>query len=169
MEITQTATLSTCPHCRGPIPQRSGSGRPRTYCSKECRKAFRTAAGVFTRARRKYRHTERGRAANRERQQKLRRRFGEARPSQCEPGYDRRKIFDRDRWRCRMCLKAVQDTRQEAKNSATVRLIVPRSRGGRHTTANCETACRECAGRAAIVERERQKAEGTLPTGAGNV
>lgn len=39
------AEAATCPHCRGPMPQRKpGAGRPAKFCSENCRKADHRAA-----------------------------------------------------------------------------------------------------------------------------
>jgi 5-methylcytosine-specific restriction endonuclease McrA len=52
-------------------------------------------------------------------------------------------VFDRDRWICRLCRRAVRAALNEP-DEATVDHIVPLSRGGVHSMANCQTACRDC-------------------------
>ena len=42
---TAAAEAASCPHCRGPMPQRKpGAGRPAKFCSENCRKADHRAA-----------------------------------------------------------------------------------------------------------------------------
>lgn len=40
MSAVAAEAASTCPHCRGPMPERKpGAGRPARFCSPNCRKA----------------------------------------------------------------------------------------------------------------------------------
>lgn len=46
------AEVATCPHCRGPMPRRTGgAGRPAKFCSDNCRKADNRAAQAARQAR----------------------------------------------------------------------------------------------------------------------
>lgn len=54
-------------------------------------------------------------------------------------------VFKRDRWRCQLCgCKVTRATGEYSPTQATLDHIVPLSRGGSHTTANVQTACRQC-------------------------
>jgi 5-methylcytosine-specific restriction endonuclease McrA len=57
---------------------------------------------------------------------------------------NKRKVFDRDRWRCKMCHIRVQDKTPLLDNSAELDHIVPLSKGGVHTYSNVRCLCRRC-------------------------
>ena len=58
---------------------------------------------------------------------------------------DRLKVFDRDRWLCRLCgIKVMRKPYQP--NSAELDHITPLSKGGLHSYANTQCACRKCNG-----------------------
>lgn len=57
-----------------------------------------------------------------------------------------RKVFDRDKWRCKSCNCKVQKENMYADNAAEVDHIVPISLGGPHSYSNTQTLCRRCNG-----------------------
>lgn len=56
------------------------------------------------------------------------------------------KVFKRDKWRCRMCNKKVQNKIALKPDSAELDHIVPLSKGGVHTYSNVQCLCRQCNG-----------------------
>lgn len=57
---------------------------------------------------------------------------------------DRVKVFNRDKWKCRMCGVKVQAKRPNDDNAAQLDHIVPLSKGGVHTYSNVQCLCRKC-------------------------
>ena len=55
-----------------------------------------------------------------------------------------KKVFDRDKWRCKICKTKVQKNDLYASNAAEVDHIVPLSKGGVHSYSNVQTLCRSC-------------------------
>lgn len=55
-------------------------------------------------------------------------------------------LFSRDRWKCQLCGCKVRKIagKTNYNDEATVDHIIPLSRGGKHSMANCQTACRAC-------------------------
>lgn len=154
-------SLPRCKHCERPFQPRFDRGRPQLHCSDACRLAYRKASGSESLAGWKYRNSaagrERRRTNRRRKQIKLGAEFS-------EPSFDRLKIFARDAWRCQLCGQTVQDSEPAAMNSATIRLRVAIQLGGRYSFDNCETACRQCNGRAAaLVARSLSNPSFTLP------
>ena len=139
-------SLSTCKNCGQKFTPRFQYGRPQLHCSDECRLAFRRSTGGEARAAWKWRNSESGRESRRERKRRKKTPGGQ---QVREPSFDRLLIFARDDWRCQLCGDKVQDARPEARDSATIRLIVPTQLGGKYSLSNCETACRQCNGRGA--------------------
>lgn len=57
----------------------------------------------------------------------------------------RRRIFERDGWRCQICRRKVsQPNAVPHPRAATIDHIIPLARGGTHEPANCQTACFIC-------------------------
>ena len=57
----------------------------------------------------------------------------------------RRKIFERDGWRCQICSKAVLRSKAVPHPRApTIDHIIPLARGGTHEPANAQLACFAC-------------------------
>jgi 5-methylcytosine-specific restriction endonuclease McrA len=125
---------------------------PERYATKpclECGKLFTPVYGEYSKgrcsleckAKAKARNVKKGR-----RVQKAKRRAVE-RGAEAD-SIDPIKIFERDRWRCQLCgrntPKALRGKNQPA--SPELDHIVPLSRGGPHTYANTQCACRECNG-----------------------
>ena len=141
-------SLPRCKHCDSPFKPRFDRGRPQLHCSDACRLAFRKASGSESMAAWKYRNSESGRE---HRRLHKRRRHIKAPSVLRDPSFDRLKVFARDDWRCQLCGQAVQDARSTAMDSATIRLRVPVQLNGTYSFDNCETACRQCNGRAAAL------------------
>jgi 5-methylcytosine-specific restriction endonuclease McrA len=70
-----------------------------------------------------------------------------------EPVY-KKKIFERDKWRCKACKVKVTDNTEDHKKMATIDHIVPLSRGGSHSMSNVQTLCFVCN------SKKSSKAEG---------
>lgn len=64
----------------------------------------------------------------------------------------RSRVWERDGWRCRFCGQKVVPPRQHkygekikfSSNTATIDHLLPRSRGGLKSLANCVTSCWSC-------------------------
>jgi len=54
------------------------------------------------------------------------------------------KVFERDKWHCKLCGCIVQKKNIYAENAAEIDHIVPVSLGGVHTYSNVQTLCRKC-------------------------
>ena len=143
-----TESLPHCKHCNRPFTPRFDRGRPQLHCTDACRLAYRKASGSGSRAGWKYRNSEAGRETRRVNKQ---RRQVHAASELRDPSFDRLKIFDRDGWRCQLCGQVVQVAQPTRLDSATIRLLIPVQAGGRYSFDNCETACRQCNGRAAAL------------------
>ena len=141
--------LPRCKHCDRLFKPRFERGRPQLHCSDACRLAFRKASGSESMAAWKYRNSESGRGCRRvnKRRKKVGRDSGKPR----ESSFDRLEIFARDDWRCQLCGAKVQNERPTSMDSATIRLLVPVQLDGKYSLDNCETACRQCNGRAAVL------------------
>ncbi|MBA4106141.1 MAG: hypothetical protein C0485_10305 [Pirellula sp.] len=154
-------TLPRCKHCDRPFKPRFDHGRPQLHCSDACRLGYRKASGSESLAAWKYRNTESGRE---HRRLQKRRKHVKAPSELRDASFDRLKIFARDAWRCQLCGQTVQDADSTAMDSATIRLRVPIQHGGRYSFDNCETACRQCNGRAAaLVAKSLNDPSFTLP------
>lgn len=92
-------------------------------CSEHCSKASTRKAGRIAKARR--RAVTRGRAAEL---------------------IDPIKVFERDGWRCQLCLMKLRPEDRGTYKGAAPELdhIIPLAAGGTHTWANVQCACRRC-------------------------
>jgi 5-methylcytosine-specific restriction endonuclease McrA len=108
-----------CPECGGNMP----GDRRRLYCSSAC-----------TRAVNKRVNRARDYAAN-----ALGRLKGERAP-------DPFKVFERDGWRCHLCLKPTRKDKRGTNHDRAPELdhIIPLAKGGAHTYANTACSCRKC-------------------------
>jgi 5-methylcytosine-specific restriction endonuclease McrA len=154
--------LPHCKHCDRPFKPRHDRGRPQLHCSDACRLAYRKATGSEALAAWKWRHSEAGRESRR--LSKRRKKIGKVGGKPRDASFDRIAIFARDGWRCQLCGARVQDDHSTSMDSATIRLLVPVQLGGKYSLENCETACRQCNGRAAaLVARSLRDSSFTLP------
>jgi 5-methylcytosine-specific restriction endonuclease McrA len=72
------------------------------------------------------------------------RRRARKRGAHTEPVY-RRRIFERDSWRCQICRRKVDPTKEVPHPRApTIDHVVPLAAGGTHEPANVQTACFLC-------------------------
>lgn len=109
------------------VPPFTGGGRPPACCSDECRRKRKRL--VICKARRvskaRRRAVERGCDAER---------------------FDPFEIFERDNWRCQLCgcdtPSKLRGTYED--NAPELDHIIPIARGGHHTRANTQCACRVC-------------------------
>jgi hypothetical protein len=97
------------------------SQRAKRYCSKRCARYIR-----------------------RKMEKALRRARGRVVAERVSP----RRVFERDGWRCQICGKATPSERRGSTRSNAPELDhrVPLSKGGAHTYANTQCACRACNG-----------------------
>ena len=72
---------------------------------------------------------------------------------------NRRRIFERDKWRCQICLEQVsRSANWPDPRSATIDHIIPLSKGGTHEPSNCQLAhagCNSSKGAGAADDRLR--------------
>lgn len=115
----QLLVYGPCQHCGEPFMAVAATYETRSvYCSDRCQRA---AARALRRAR------ERGAFVER---------------------VVRRKIFERDGWRCQICRRLVFRSKVVPHPRApTIDHIVPLAAGGSHEPANAQTACFECNSR----------------------
>lgn len=68
-------------------------------------------------------------------------------------------VFNRDGWRCQLCGCRVRQYKRKRNmpREATIDHIIPLSRGGQHSIANCHTACRDCNSRKAAQKRGQMR------------
>ena len=113
-----------CHWCKAPYVPEVGL-RQKHYCAEECRlAAFRASRSDCTHRRRA-------------------KKFG------ClyEP-VSKRKVFERDGWRCQLCGISTPAAKQGTQDADAPELdhIVPLSKGGEHSYRNTQCACRQCNG-----------------------
>lgn len=115
----QLLVYGPCQHCGEPFMAVAATYETRSvYCSDRCQSA---SARALRRAR------ERGAFVER---------------------VVRRKIFERDGWRCQICRRLVFRSKVVPHPRApTIDHIVPLAAGGSHEPANAQTACFECNSR----------------------
>lgn len=134
--LAKGTTLTVpCTQCGKPFTY-TASTRPRTICSRQCRKVRPNAihARKATKARRR----------------------AQKRTTQMER-FTHLEIFERDKWRCHICRKPVSKRKVAPHPKApTLDHLVPLSKGGAHTKANVGCACFQCNVR---------KSNGTIETG----
>jgi 5-methylcytosine-specific restriction endonuclease McrA len=113
-----------CRTCSGPVGY-SSMGRPRLYCSDECKPVTETMRRHSRAAKARRRAIERGAHAER---------------------FDPMEILERDAWRCHICgvrtpkrLRGTYDDRAPELDH-----IVPLAAGGEHSRRNTACACRKC-------------------------
>lgn len=160
----QCATIAAKPSCDVAYTDCAGCGRtfthdarqPRSRCTAGCRPAKATPARFHTgpcprcgttvttdrlagyNAANRYcsKHCAAKDAKSRRRARK--------RGAHTEPVY-RRRIFERDGWRCQLCRRKVDPTKEVPHPRApTIDHIVPLAAGGTHEPANVQTACFLC-------------------------
>lgn len=110
-----------------------------------CRAKSQEASFTRLKASRKQcRNTIKGKA--RRRQEKRTREHKKREAAANSPVFTDWQVFVRDKWLCQLCGCKVRKVVGECNyfGEATIDHIVPLSRGGRHSMANCQTACREC-------------------------
>lgn len=113
-----------CAVCGAPCG--GGKTLARTYCSDSCRKQTEAYKDSKRRTRSKRRAVERGCKESR--------------------SIDPLKVFDRDGWRCQICLKQTPQKLRGTFHPRAPELdhVVPISKGGPHTWENLQCLCRDC-------------------------
>lgn len=113
-----------CARCGREFLARKGT----KYCSQPCWNAVIAE---------KYAHSNGGCGANRTR--KLRERNAKVAP------VNRRRIFERDGWRCHLCRKKINPKlKSPHPRSASIDHLIPLAHQGTHEPANVATACLGC-------------------------
>jgi len=71
-----------------------------------------------------------------------------AKTTEVDPSFSPQDIFNRDRWRCRICYKPTPARLRNKNHHASPELdhVVPLARGGAHSLGNTQCLCRECNG-----------------------
>lgn len=122
-----------CKECGVVFVPEYGNKR-RVFCSDEC------ADTNAKRIQRKQKYNGNFNGAIRKR---LRHMYGESWRSKYER-INKRRVFERDKWRCQLCGCKVRRTKEWNTRQATIDHIVPIALGGEHSYANVQTACMEC-------------------------
>ena len=135
-ERNETATAEgrserPCKQCGAMFAPEYGSKR-RSFCGDKCSKRW---------ARKHREHNLNARA-----RKLLRRVYGDAWPEHYE-SINKRKVFQRDGWRCQLCGCKIKRTKSYHPQQATVDHIVPLSVGGDHMYVNVQAACMACNSR----------------------
>lgn len=126
-----------CKQCHHMFKPEYGD-KSKDLCSDACKKLQAKAN------RRAYRKARRGTTNfNGSARKRLRSMFGDQWREHYEP-IDRRKVFERDGWHCRICGCEVQHTKQWQPQQATVDHIIPLALGGDHKYENVQCACMAC-------------------------
>ena len=112
-----------CVVCGGPTPLTKG--RNKKYCTMECKRSTE----VFKEGRRTYKHLRRARTRG-------------AHAETFAPVV----VLERDGWRCQICGVSTPKSRRGTTHANAPELdhIQPLSKGGAHTMANTQCACRAC-------------------------
>lgn len=128
---SKTASPRKCKECGTIFTPEYGDKR-KDYCSHKCgRKAGK---------RKGKKHTG---TLNNVTRKRLRTMYGDSWRSMYEP-INKRRVFERDRWRCQLCGCKVKRTTEWDPRQATIDHIIPLSLGGEHKYTNVQTACMEC-------------------------
>ena len=113
-EAMAAQPMRTCKQCGASFGLIYGTKR-RLYCSRECEEHRRQAERSGTSHRRRAK------------------RYGVP-----YEHVNRLKVFERDRWRCKLCGAKVKQSTAELDH------ILPLSKGGGHTYTNTQCSCRPC-------------------------
>jgi len=116
----RSRSTAPCKECGRVVQRWNGHGRPPMFCSDRCCRKFSARAGH---------------AMRRARERSI--------PYEV---FNPLEIFGRDGWRCQLCGRETPPHLRGSHSSSAPELdhIVPLSRGGFHTRANCQTSCRWC-------------------------
>lgn len=120
-----------CKECGKVFTPEYGNKR-KSYCSDQC--------GKKARRRKSKKHTG---VLNNVTRKRLRAMYGDSWRSMYEP-INKRRVFERDKWRCQLCGCKVKRTTEWDPRQATIDHIIPLSLGGEHKYTNVQTACMEC-------------------------
>jgi len=128
---SKTALPRKCKECGTIFTPEYGDKR-KVYCSHKCGKKAGKRKGK--------KHTG---TLNNVTRKRLRAMYGDSWRSMYEP-INKRRVFERDRWRCQLCGCKVKRTTEWDPRQATIDHIIPLSLGGEHKYTNVQTACMEC-------------------------
>jgi 5-methylcytosine-specific restriction endonuclease McrA len=121
---SKAALDSFCRTCGKHTPY-AGDGRPRIFCSSECRPISEADKRVRRTAKARRRAIERGIKADR---------------------FDPLSVLERDGWRCHLCGRLTPRRLRGSFDDRAPELdhIIPLSAGGQHILTNVACACRAC-------------------------
>lgn len=136
-----------CKECGKTFVPEYGNKR-RVYCSGKCmrragKRSSRKLTGTFN-------HTARKR---------LRLMHGDSWRSMYET-INKRRVFERDKWKCQLCGRKVKRTNKWNPLQATIDHIVPLALGGEHKYTNVQTACMECNSKKGATIQGQQRVVG---------
>lgn len=120
--------LNPCKTCGKPVGY--SFGRSRIFCSKECLTQDMKQRPEYKEQMRAYR----------------KRRKALQRGAQVGESFSYKQIFERDKWKCRMCgVKTPASLRGTYEpNAPELDHIMPLSKGGTHSIDNAQLLCRQC-------------------------
>lgn len=121
------ASLKPCKNCNQPVGY--SSGKDKIFCSIKCQITYKKNKP-------EYKEYDRSRSSLR----RARRRGSK------NEHFNHRQIFERDKWKCRMCgVKTPASLRGTYEpNAPELDHIMPLSKGGTHSIDNAQLLCRQC-------------------------
>lgn len=127
------APIQTCKQCGASYEYQSTGGGPVRFCSEMCRRISAKAAQKRSNKKTRLRYGGKHRSRARH--------FGVPYES-----VNVERVFERDGWRCQICGKSTPRKRRGTRYSNAPELDhrIPISRGGEHSYANTQCACRQC-------------------------
>lgn len=127
--------LKDAPRCAECAVEYRRHAKWQRFCSSACRQAAKARAARASRKAHKEKYGSKWRS------------IAKARGVIYEP-VNIRRVFDRDGWRCQICGKATPKERRGSyyPNAPELDHRIPLSKGGGHTYANTQCACRACNG-----------------------
>lgn len=138
-----------CKHCGVMFVPEYGNKR-RIFCSDRCARSASKREGSHN--------------FNSIGRKKMRSLHGDAWREHYEP-INRRKVFERDKWRCQLCGGKIRVTDEWHPKQATIDHIVPLALGGDHTYANVQSCCMECNSQKGATIQGQQRLFGLVDTG----
>jgi 5-methylcytosine-specific restriction endonuclease McrA len=148
-----TEITTTCGHCGVPFAYRR-AGRPRLYCSDQCRLDWRNGRPYYKALQLFSRFLRRRTVEGAELRRVSRATYRHKRRGVVTRRINPSKVFERDRWKCQLCgRKVVQSVGDNRLDEATMDHIIPVALGGAHDWTNIQTACRDCNSRKGASKR----------------
>lgn len=131
-----------CSECGESFYYRARRGKPPRYCSVKCKARRAKGSDAYKQALKRWQASNPGKVAAYRSKNRHTRRGAMAATAET---FDPAEIHARDKWRCLLCgCRVKKKSDGYDPQLATLDHIVPLSRGGSHTMANCQTACHMC-------------------------